>query len=301
MNHLFKLAVSLLLLYFIGRSVDWAAVLLAFTSLSPWVLAAALALQLASICTAALRWTVVMRSLGMPASYFFYLASFFKGAFFNQGLPTSVGGDALRILDAARIADNKEDAVFGVLIDRLLGLAGLIVLSFGALLFGGGLIGVRAEQSLAALLGTALMGLVALYLLGYLPFFRRPGLFGLLGRLSRRLQQANATFLLCLKQSGLTLLTHLFAMASFYILALGLGLSYPFSVYLILVPPAILLTVLPISLAGWGVREGALVGLFVLIGAPRATVLTCSMLYGLSNVVVALPGLAVYLRQRAKL
>ena len=90
-------------------------------------------------------------------------------------------------------------------------------------------------------------------------------------------------------------------MASFYILALGLGLSYPFSVYLILVPPAILLTVLPISLAGWGVREGALVGLFVLIGAPRATVLTCSMLYGLSNVVVALPGLAVYLRQRAKL
>ncbi len=80
-----------------------------------------------------------------------------------------------------------------------------------------------------------------------------------------------------------------------------MGLSYPFFVYLVLVPPALLLTVLPVSLAGWGVREGALVGLFVLIGAPRATVLTCSLLYGFNNLVASLPGLVVYLRQRGKL
>ncbi len=123
----------------------------------------------------------------------------------------------------------------------------------------------------------------------------------MIGRLSKRFRQANATLPLVLQQMGLSLLVHLLTMSSFYALAAGMGLQYPFEVYLVLVPPALLLTILPVSLAGWGVREGALVGLFLLVGAPKATVLTCSMLFGLNNLAVALPGLAVYLRQRGKL
>ncbi len=152
MNHLFRFAVSLLLLYAIGHTLDWTAVAQALQSLSPWTMAAAFCLLLASSCTAALRWSVIMRTLGMPAAFSFYLASYFKGIFFNQGLPTSIGGDALRILDVARIASSKEDAFFGVLIDRLIGVAGLIVLNIGALLFGWGILAAQAELSLAALL-----------------------------------------------------------------------------------------------------------------------------------------------------
>ena len=62
----------------------------------------ALALQLASNCVAAGRWRLIMHRIGVPGSFAFYLRSFFKGALFNQGLPTSIGGDGLRILDAAR-------------------------------------------------------------------------------------------------------------------------------------------------------------------------------------------------------
>ncbi|MDH4316764.1 MAG: lysylphosphatidylglycerol synthase domain-containing protein, partial [Desulfobulbaceae bacterium] len=77
--------------------------------------------------------------------------------------------------------------------------------------------------------------------------------------------------------------------------------DYPLSVYLILVPPVILLTILPISLAGWGVREGALIGLFILIlGADRSKVLSFSILYGLINIAVSLPGLYFYLNDKNK-
>ena len=63
-------------------------------------------------------------------------------------------------------------------------------------------------------------------------------------------------------------------------------------------PPALVLTVIPISVAGWGVREGALVGLFSLIGADKAAVLMMSLLYGLTLIIVSMPGLVTYLKGR---
>jgi hypothetical protein len=49
------------------------------------------------------------------------------------------------------------------------------------------------------------------------------------------------------------------------------------------VPPALLLSALPLSLSGWGVRESALAGAFGLIGAPTAEVVAVSILYGLTS------------------
>ena len=77
-----------------------------------------------------------------------------------------------------------------------------------------------------------------------------------------------------------------------------MGLDFPLQVYLVLVPPVILLTILPISLAGWGVREGAMVGFFLLVGADKSTVLTFSILYGLVALAASMPGLVVYLTQK---
>jgi uncharacterized membrane protein YbhN (UPF0104 family) len=62
-----------------------------------------------------------------------------------------------------------------------------------------------------------------------------------------------------------------------------------------------LLTILPVSLSGWGIREGALVGLFLLVGADKSAVLTFSITYGLVNLIASLPGLPVYLVQRHRL
>jgi hypothetical protein len=67
-----------------------------------------------------------------------------------------------------------------------------------------------------------------------------------------------------------------------------------------IVPPALVLTVIPISIAGWGVREGALVGLFSLIGADRTVVLMMSVMYGILLILVSLPGLVVFLRGRRR-
>jgi hypothetical protein len=91
------------------------------------------------------------------------------------------------------------------------------------------------------------------------------------------------------------------AMTAFFILGRDMGLDYPLSVYLVLVPPVVLLIILPVSLAGWGIREGALVGFFLLIGADKARVVSFSLLYGVTALVASLPGLFVYLNQKHNL
>jgi uncharacterized membrane protein YbhN (UPF0104 family) len=58
----------------------------------------------------------------------------------------------------------------------------------------------------------------------------------------------------------------------------------------VLVPPAVLVATLPISIAGWGAREVAMVKLFGLIGVPASQAVALSVLFGLSTVLIALPG-----------
>ena len=300
-RHLVKGTVSLTLLALIGRNVDLQGMATALAAIPPATLVAALILQLASNCVAAGRWHLIMRRLGVPGSFAFYLQSFFKGALFNQGLPSSIGGDGLRILDVARLAGRREDAVIGVFIDRFVGLAGLVLLNLVALLINRTLLPDRVALPLLALLSLLTVTLAALFFLARLDLSRRGRLLGFLGRLSARYRQVYATAPAMTLQTGLSLLTHLLAMAAFAVLGNAAGLHYPLQVYLALVPPAVLLTILPVSLAGWGLREGAMVGLFLLVGADKSMVLTFSIVYGLVNLIASLPGLAVYLGQRQQL
>jgi hypothetical protein len=79
---------------------------------------------------------------------------------------------------------------------------------------------------------------------------------------------------------------------SMVVWALARGLDMPVSVLdcLVLVPPVFLLTTLPISVAGWGVREAAMVSAFGFIGIAQSSSLVLSIVFGILNMITALPG-----------
>ncbi|MGB5685327.1 MAG: lysylphosphatidylglycerol synthase domain-containing protein [Candidatus Electrothrix sp.] len=87
-------------------------------------------------------------------------------------------------------------------------------------------------------------------------------------------------------------------MGTFFLLGQGVGLDFSLQVYLVMVPPVILLTLLPISLAGWGIREGAMIAFFLLIGAEKSRILTLSLLYGFVSLIASLPGFVIFLRRK---
>ena len=70
------------------------------------ILILALVMQLASTTVAAFRWFLIMRRMGSTANVFFFMKSYFKGTFFNQGLPTSIGGDG--ILKSKGLVNTRE-------------------------------------------------------------------------------------------------------------------------------------------------------------------------------------------------
>ena len=300
-NYFIKFAVTGGLLFLIFRSVNTAEASTALAAVPPWYLLSALLLQMTSTAVAGSRWFLIMSRIGFTQSYSFYLKSYFKGALFNQGLPTSIGGDGLRILDCTQGGESAEDAFYGVFIDRIIGLAGLLVLNITALALNHSLLPANVYYPLLIILGALTTGLILLFFLRKFRFFMAGKYLGYLGRLSERYFQVYSTLSSISLQLGLSIITHLLAMTAFFMIGRGVGLDFPLQVYLVLVPPVILLTILPISLAGWGVREGAMVGFFLLVGADKSRVLTFSILYGLVALVASLPGLAVYLTQKNKL
>jgi hypothetical protein len=300
-NYLIKFGISAGLLFLILKTVNLQEALASLTLISFSSLIVAFLLQLASTSLAAYRWYLIMRKIGSSEGFPFFLKSYFKGTFFNQGLPTSIGGDAIRILDCSRTAISSLDGFFGVFIDRFAGLAGLLILNIGALLLSGNILPPRIRYMLLAILTLLLVVLVALLYLRHFNIFTRIKWLSLIGQLSERYFQVYSTLSSINIQLALSVLIHLFSMTAIYVLGIGIGLEYPLSVYLVLVPPVILLTILPISLAGWGIREGAMIGFFLLVGADKTKVLSFSILYGLLVLIHSLPGLFVYLAQKNKL
>ena len=260
------------------------------------LLLVALLMQFGSTSLSAYRWQIIMHNLSFGQPLSFYWRSYFKASFFNQGLPTSIGGDALKVLDVAGQGFRKRDALYGIMLDRITGLAALMWLNLAAYLINPNLLPSPIYHLTLLLVVGSLVGFMIASSLRHLPWLNAYSRLRIVITLSERLHQAflNNRILLI----GSSLLIPILAMLSIFMTGSALGLRYNLVTYFIIVPPAILLTIIPISMAGWGIREGTLVALFSLIGADKATILAMSILYGLMQIIVSLPGFIIYLSGR---
>ena len=255
----------------------------------PLLLLALLA-QTISTLFAGFRWGLIMRILGYDRPLSFYLKVYFIGSYFNQALPSSIGGDAVRIMEVGRSGYRKRNVFSGVLIDRVIGVFGLLVLNLVASLAFVSAFPDWLVQLIYLITAAGIAGFLALVLMRYLDFFE--DLF-LLRHLHSLSSQAHALYSNPLTLGWHTLLSigsHIFSILSVFIIARALGMDLDYRLFLIAMPPVFLLTFVPISLAGWGIREGAMVGIFMLIGADQDHILAVSILYGIILIISSLPG-----------
>jgi uncharacterized membrane protein YbhN (UPF0104 family) len=94
------------------------------------------------------------------------------------------------------------------------------------------------------------------------------------------------------KQSLLSLGTAVCNVAGFTFAAWAIGFQLSFAVALALVPMILIAMLLPLTISGWGLREGVAVALFPLVGATATQGLVASVAFGLICLLAALPGLA---------
>jgi uncharacterized membrane protein YbhN (UPF0104 family) len=297
-----KLACSSGLLVYVFKDIDLMGVLGMLSDLSPTLLALACILLLGQTLLAAWRWWLVLRRIGEPLSWGQSWRLFFIGAFFNQLLPSSVGGDAVRAWLAAKEGLSTSGAINGVALERLVAVLSLILLAALAQ----SVFFIRAEAlairwifpPLAAGSGILLLALLFFDKLGA-PLMRFAPLRGL-----ARLSMDGRALLLAPWHAArlvvLSLLGHVNMSLTVYLLVAAAGAQASLLDCLVFVPLVTLLTILPISISGWGVREQSMVSLFSLVGMAPAASGTVSVLLGLLTVLTALPGGALWLSRQGK-
>ena len=246
--------------------------------------------QFISSGIAAIRWYLIMVKLPLPHRISFYFKSYFKGIFFSQALPGSIGGDAYRIFELSQYPNTKVDIINGVVIDRIIGLVGLILLNFVSIYgfettFPPWLIQIIVITNVIVLIiFMSLFKIDQLHIIENLKFVRY---FYHLGKCLRYLYKQWKTLLL---HVNISILAHIFTILSIYAVALSVNAQLGLHVFLISIPPIILITMLPITLAGWGVRESSMVTILMLVGAEKEKIFAVSLLYGLILITTAVPG-----------
>ena len=147
------------------------------------------------------------------------------------------------------------------------------------------------------LLGVGLAGTGFLMLLDRIParFTHLPGVHGMAGFAAdiRRVLLAprRAAVILLWSLAG-----HVNLTAIMWVLALGVAANLNFADALMLFPLVVLLQTLPISIAGWGVREGAMVEIFALVALPADAALAISLLFGIALALSSLPGGVIWVK-----
>lgn len=265
---------------------------------APLWLAAGLAAFLVQILIGAMRWKVVADTVGPRLPYGSALRFFFIGLFFGQVF--AVGGDAMRVYKAYRAGLGLAPAFNGVFLERagtILSLL-LIVAATSPILFGRVAPDMANTLLFAALLALAggVVGIVVLLQVDRLPpnleRFRAVRGLRAVAADTRRVFLQPGPLMRLLVWGGLTHLNLTFAV---YVLARGLAVPVTWIECLALIPPVILAATLPISIGGWGVREGAMILSLGLIGVAENDAGALSILTGLVGIAAALPGGVLWL------
>lgn len=298
MKNFIKLLITIAIFYYLLQRVDFHTLFkLLINSHLDWIVVA-LIMQLISTLIATYRWFQISQLLVFKEKFLFYIESYFKGSFFNQLLPSSIGGDAVRILDLTHKKYDKKEAFYGVFVDRIVGLVGLLSLNLIASLLFFGTFDKDFSLLIIGISSLSILGFMSLFHLHHLTFLTKYRFLNLFVRLANRLNSLYKSRKLLMQHITISIVVHLFSVLTMYSLSLALDLGLSFQTMLIAVPPVFLLTIVPISLAGWGIREGAMVGIFMLVGADQTKVLTMSILYGLLLIVSALPGSYFWIKSK---
>lgn len=290
-----RIGAGVLLLAFVASRVDFATLTVRWDARAAAGAAATLALVVLAQALSALRWRLVLGP-DDAAPLGRLLRLYLVGQFFSLFLPTSVGGDAVRAVAVSRGARRPAWAVSSVVFERFLGLVAMFaLLTLGGVLAPGVFRASAGRASLgwtptAAQLVAGGIALVALAAVGIRLLRRSPRVRRVAGEaaaLWTHFAARPGAFAAALAVSALVQGAYVAGWAA---LALGLRLPVRPEEMLVFVPFVSIAAMLPVTVSGIGVREGAWVLLLAPYGVSAADAVAFSLAYFLAFLLVGAAG-----------
>jgi hypothetical protein len=291
-----RIAVSLALAVYILVDVDRGDLRRALSGVRPGLFAGAVLTYVLGQVLSAYKWAVVGRSVGLDRTLAAYTRFYFIGMFFNLFGPSTIGGDLVRALYLGE-GRRRGIALNSVLFDRASGLALLMALGAAALLLFPGY-----GFPLPLMIG--IVGGGAALLLGWWMCPRLVRLLPERNHVRRQIETDLAPFWrdrrLLVGVAALSLVFHLTQTVVQWILARAVGTTLPFSYCLIVYPVVSLMTALPVSVAGLGVREGGYLYFLTRIDIDDSIAVTMGLAWFAVTVLAGLVGGVLFLAPGAR-
>lgn len=309
-----KFALTAAILLVIAWKLDPRTIAATFSSLAPAALLVAFVMVSLQLACVAARLCVVVSAFGFRLPFGDSLRITVESVFFGQTFISFLGSDALRIWRIRKSGLSLENSTTAVALDRLLGIIvnhALLLVSLPWLLATIENRTVRLILIVLAIGGVA--GTLLILLLGYF----RDKILQVANGVSKApiarvvgfLAQAMTAGMLLLRvdrklivAAAISLLSACFNSLAFVVLLLGWQTDLHSALLAGLLVPAVLeIAMLPISIAGWGIREGAAIVAFGTVGVPASIAFGSSIAFAFMILILGLVGGALWLASRGRI
>lgn len=309
---LLKISLSIALILWITQGVALDSVFAVITESSASLLILAFSLFFVGYMIAAFRWRTLIRVQDGDAPIFFLVRSFMVALFFNNFLPSTVGGDVVRMYDSWRLGNTKSDAVTVVLVDRFLGVIVLFCFALLALVFDETVASEVPFITAWVAAGLAGMG-IATWLVLKIPVSitqrlssAKSGVMarigGILEKVHRSFQAYRQARSAVLRALGLSVLLQVNVVVHFILVARAVGIDVPAESMFLIIPVAVFIMMVPISINAIGVREAVFVFLLSLYGVQSVEALAFAWIaYSFTLLQGVLGGLVFALRREKRI
>jgi len=275
-----KIFISVLLLGFLIYKFDWPALIDVFVKANPSWLVLAVVLIVLSMVVSVEKWSQILKAEGIYLPWYLLWKAYWIGIFFNNFLPSSIGGDGIRIFLVGRNISNMPGVASSVIIERLLATLGLALTG----LLAGFVVKSNWQVScLFIMLTLVAIGLLFFLMWGSIPTFiagRNGRVNDFMSILLLHGQAVRGHGKRILMAGCFSVLFQLTVVAVNYAIFHSLHVNSLGWLELVYMIPAVsAIAMFPIGINGYGVRESAYVLLFASYGVAGSVALGASLLF----------------------
>jgi uncharacterized protein (TIRG00374 family) len=301
-----KIFVTLLLFGIIVYKGDWSRILQYLVRTNPWLLSIAFVGMILNVTISTLKWRILLQIHGESNEFNALHKWYFTGVFFNNFLPSSIGGDAYRVYKTMQGARSRAVPLLAVFSERLTGIIALVLFGFGATVF---ILyyGKDAFPELAVLANifggvtlVCILGIVAgryatrwLLLQTWVPVKVKT----LLEHLADYRRHPFKTLQIIL----LSFFFHIFTFGWMMVIVGAVGAQFDFSRLIVAVAVSNLVAVLPISINGIGLLDGSFIYVAGKLGLEYNFALAVMLMIRALLIPLSLIGGVFYLKEKKTL
>jgi uncharacterized protein (TIRG00374 family) len=299
---IFRISISVILLIFLFHKIDKKSLLEIIKNVDKPFLFLSFSTVLLNYIFCLIRWEMLLKAVKIKLPLKRIIISFAGGTFFNLFLPSTIGGDFVRSVDLAANTKKPKEILATVLLDRLSGYVGLVIVLLASIILGWDLIEDKNVLISAAII-TAILILILLALFNKFIFSKLNNLLHspgagkpreLITNLHQEIHYFRHKPRVLLKNLALSIIIQVASPLTLFIIALSLGLRISLIYFFIFTPIIGAITLLPISLGGVGVRENITDLFFIKVGMDHNSAVAMALLNSFFILICGLIGGLIY-------